>query len=88
MPVLRELMRLVNVLLLAGLVSPTQEHQDLGTPLCEIDPVSGAVAQPQFKNALPDRLHVTSISVRQSVNPLQDSEPALAICRRTRKNAQ
>lgn len=61
--------RLLDILGLTGLAAPAEQHNDQLTPLLNIDPITGAVMNAQFAHAFTDRLRVTPMPLRQTIEP-------------------
>ena len=55
--------------MILGPLIPSGKQDNNGIPVfCKIDPISGAVINPQLRYALPDRFYVPWISKRQATD--------------------
>jgi hypothetical protein len=67
-PLLGDPLRVLDVVVLGGLVAAAQQQDQLVAVLQVVDPVTGAVANPQLGDAFADRLDVTEVAAGEPVD--------------------
>lgn len=66
---LRQILRPGDVLGLRPLIAPSQQHDELLPTLHKIDPVAGAIVDPQFRHAFTHRAYISRIAQGQAADP-------------------
>jgi hypothetical protein len=69
----------LDVLGLGALITARQENDDLPPALLEIDPVTGALVDPQLRHTFADGLDIAGVPGGETFDPGLDTRPGLDI---------